>query len=131
MAVDPRRRRRQTVPADKLDKLEIHFRGNNEVEFVRPGPKPQRILGTYEVDPIKKEIRIRTKDVKGVVETMSYRWEGDRLTMTTKGFILDPMSKDAPTMRMQFNRAGKSESKELPLPKEELPELIPMPREVK
>jgi hypothetical protein len=119
---------------DKLDKLEIHFRGNHEVELVRPGAKPERIFGTYEIDPVKKQIRIRPKEVKEF-QSWSYRFDGDRLTIEAKSPVLGTSFPGGIQLRMQFDRQAQDKSKdapdESPIPKGTEPELLPPPREVK
>jgi serine/threonine protein kinase len=93
------------VPADKLEKFEIHFRGNGEIEFVAPGMSTVRLTGTYEVDPVKKQIRIRFKYVKDPSEPWDFSFDRERLIIDTK--TRPPGVEVGTKFRLHFERPAK------------------------
>jgi uncharacterized protein (TIGR03067 family) len=91
------------LPADKLPKLDIRFRGN-EYEIIGPGGESMK--GTYTIDPDKKQIHLQPRDEKGG-DRCSFELKGDRLTLKMDARTLGstPPGGDS-TMRLTFERAG-------------------------
>jgi uncharacterized protein (TIGR03067 family) len=75
------------LPPEQFKKLEIRFDGD-AFELVRPGQNPERLKGTFKVDPGKKQIILQFKDAL-IGVPVSYRLEADRLRLTFEGLRLD------------------------------------------
>jgi uncharacterized protein (TIGR03067 family) len=106
------------LPADKIPKMEIRF-GTTDFELIVPGQKPERLQGTFKVDPEKKQILLQLKPdgVKAPPPGMpcSYRWEKDRLSLELPILAIraeaspPPAPKPAPSLRLEFQRPASSE----------------------
>jgi len=105
--------KRLPINGNDLKNMEIHF-GATEFEMIAPAPGPGqeliRVKGTYTLDPVKKEIKLKFKELKTPEPVpCSYLLEGDRLTLDMKAFTLsDPPIPEPPSMRFIYMRkAGK------------------------
>ena len=61
----------------------------------------RRRFGTYEIDPVKKQIRIQFQDAKGTFDTWDFNFDRDRLVIDTKTL---PPGVTGTSYRRQFER---------------------------